>query len=237
MSRRDTIIVAVLVNTGMLAVLFMLALNNDPAEDLPVAVPRTELFVADQSEQTFAVLDEPSYALEPRDELDQVLKNYPLDASNSVPIVIEEPQKESTVVCPKPLVKEEAEAPKTSNEKGYVEVTVKRGDYLEKIARANGTTIEAIMRINKLQTERIDIGQVLKVPLPKKKVAEASKKNTPKQPEKTDGEAQYYTLKTGDNPWKVAKEFHVKFDDLLKLNDLNEEKARGLMPGDVLRVR
>lgn len=48
---------------------------------------------------------------------------------------------------------------------------------------------------------------------------------------------EWYTMKSGDNPWKVAKSHKIKFDALLKLNQLSEEKARNLKPGDQIRIR
>lgn len=50
-------------------------------------------------------------------------------------------------------------------------------------------------------------------------------------------EAKYYTVKSGDNPWSIAVKNKIKLDQLLKLNDLNEEKARRLKPGDKLRIQ
>ena len=222
MSRRDIIIAAVLVNTGLLAILFMMALHSDKPLDVESKEINEAVVVQSQPQE---ILIEASASPQPRDELDQMLKDYPLTAAVSPPIVLEETSPAARVKTPNP-----------NNERNTVEVTVKRGDYLEKIAKANGTTIEAIMKANKLSSERLDIGQVLKIPLTQK-VAEitATKKNIP-QTNATNSNTQYYTLKSGDNPWKVAKEFHVKFDDLLKLNSLDEEKAKGLKPGDVLRV-
>lgn len=222
MSRRDTIIVAVLVNTALLAVLFMLAVqieSNSIAESKPkesfeeIAVLEEK---TDEEPEQIQLSVLPAY---PRDELDQVLKNYPLQAS------IEERIESIPEAKPNP---------------NYVEVTVKRGDYLEKIAKANGTTVEMLVRLNKLSSERIDIGQVLKVPIVKMKVAEAPpapKKTVPLKPEPATIEPQFYVLKSGDNPWKVARDYKVKFDDLLKLNNLDEDKAKTLKPGDTLRVR
>ena len=113
-----------------------------------------------------------------------------------------------------------------------VEVTVKRGDALEKIARANGTTVYDIMKANKLKSDKLKIGQVLKVPVgtPKKAAPE-------KEVAVADKSIEYYTVKSGDNPWKIAKQFQIKLDDLLKLNNLNEEKARKLKEGDTIRVK
>jgi LysM repeat protein len=50
-------------------------------------------------------------------------------------------------------------------------------------------------------------------------------------------EVVYYTIKGGDNPWKIAKQYGVNVDDLLKLNGLNDERAKNLKPGDKIRVK
>jgi LysM repeat protein len=44
-------------------------------------------------------------------------------------------------------------------------------------------------------------------------------------------------MKVGENPWAIAIRHHMKLDELLRLNGLNEEKARKLKPGDRLRIR
>jgi LysM repeat protein len=153
---------------------------------------------------------EPVIKLEepPRDEIDQMLKNY---------AVIEEVKvlQEVTKVPP------------------FVEVTVKRGDSLDKISRANGTTVKAIMQANRLASPRIDVGQILKIPTSQSKETALAEPSSKQQSQ----EVEYYTLKSGDNPWKVAKQFKVRFDQLLELNGLDEDKARNLKPGDTLRVK
>ena len=47
----------------------------------------------------------------------------------------------------------------------------------------------------------------------------------------------FYTIKPGDNPWKVAKRFHLSFEKLLSLNHLDEAKARNLKVGQQIRIR
>ena len=44
-------------------------------------------------------------------------------------------------------------------------------------------------------------------------------------------------MKKGDNPWKIAKQFNVRFEDLLKMNNLDEERARNMKIGDKIRVK
>ena len=47
----------------------------------------------------------------------------------------------------------------------------------------------------------------------------------------------YYTIKPGDNPWKIAKKFHLSFEKLLQLNHLDEAKARNLKVGQQLKIK
>lgn len=249
MSRRDTIIIALLVNAGLLALLFMLAINTDDDS------------IVDQPEITQTIVDNRSSATSNRsaapiiiadttvnDEVDSFLKDL-ASGESSQPLLIDEEgyielQSENPVVVKKTTKKE---IPSTGNDH-YVEVTVKRGDALEKIARSNGTTVEAIKKANNLSTAKLSIGQVLKVPVSNKMDVVAIPKETSlitaspiketinKKPPPSI-EMQYYTIKSGDNPWKIAKQFNVKFEDLLLLNNLDEERARNLKIGDKIRVK
>lgn len=47
----------------------------------------------------------------------------------------------------------------------------------------------------------------------------------------------YYTVHEGDSAWSVALRHKMKVSDLLKLNDLDENSARKIKPGDQLRIR
>jgi len=218
MNRRDTIIVAVLINIALLGALFMLATPKEQTSELHQVEKSFPLPVEDEkSIAEEAKTPDSSQLVSGRDEIDEMLKEY---AANTL-------KTDPKALLPSQKVDNE---PATSEEE-YVNITVKRGDYLEKIARANGTTIGAIMRANNLQNVRIDVGQTLRIPIKKKK------ENPPQPSEQDVVEPTYYTMKSGDNPWKIAKQNQVKFDELLQLNDLNEAKARQLKPGDVLRVR
>lgn len=246
MSRKDTIIVALLVNAGLLALLFMLAINTEDES------------IAEHPEITNAILDRPSLppfnpqAAPPilgrnvHDEVDDFLKELAAeDATQSLMLDEEgyiELQPTALPVIAPPLNKEISLLDDTT----YVEVTVKRGDALEKIARSNGTTVDAIKKANGLATAKLSIGQVLHVPIPKKSegtFVKSSSIDTPqviKEIERkpiANSEVHYYTIKSGDNPWKIAKQFNVKFDELLKLNNLDEETARNLKIGDKVRVK
>lgn len=115
----------------------------------------------------------------------------------------------------------------------HLETSVKKGDTLEKIAKAHHTTVDEIIKLNHLPSSFLRVGQVLK--LPGEKAASAKPAPAEKAPVATGPD--YYTVKVGDNPWMIAMKHHLKVEELLKLNGLNEEKARKLKPGDRLRIK
>jgi peptidoglycan DL-endopeptidase LytF len=250
MNRKDTIIIAVLINAGLLAILFMLAINTD--EDKISDQPEISKTISEAQVATTPFQDIPLQIASSEhadiDEVDNFLRDLAAGDHSQTALVDEEGAVDldsDTRVSAKP--KEEV---KTSSESRLVEITVKRGDALEKIARSNGTTVEAIKKANNLSSTKLIVGQVLKVPLtdragspPPPTVLRPSERTVsnitrPAAPLSTTTiEPQYYTVKSGDNPWKIAKQFQVKFEDLLKLNGLDEEKARNLKVGDKIRVR
>ncbi len=210
MSRRDTILVAVLINAGLLALLFMIAINPeeervfDTFEQAPVMA---EAPAAKEKIEIEPAINFAKSAVE--DEIDKALLDFAGKATFDPP---KQPQLKK------------ADEPQMT-------ITVKRGDMLERIARANGTTVQKLKQLNHLQDEKLEVGQVLRVPAHKEEVA----LETPKKGSVDEAE-EFYTIKNGDNPWKIAKQFNVRFDELLNLNHLDEEKARKLKAGDKIRV-
>lgn len=224
MSRKDTILIAVLVNAGLLAILFITAIVYDTDTILEETESHPQLaqaYIETPQSMEISSLGT-SGANSPGDEVDNFLKYYSTHTSSA-----------SDEEHPIDITGKEIESPQEipGINQNTVNVTVKRGDSLEKIARANGTTINAIKKANNLQNERLNIGQVLKIPLIK------DKKIEPKLIEKELEDPQYYVVKSGDSPWKIAKQFNVKYEDILRLNNLDEEKARNLKIGDRIRVK
>jgi len=80
------------------------------------------------------------------------------------------------------------------------------------------------------------IGQVLKIP---PKTAIISTASSPASPPSQSAAStpKHYIVKNGDNPWTIAVKNHMKVEDLLKLNNLDQEKARKLKPGDKLIIQ
>ena len=223
-SRRDTIIIAVLINVGLLAILFITAIHEEGYEEVAAIEATLPQRVAPVTSQPEVItLNEP---IIPVDEVDHAINAYA-----GTPTTIQEPVGEPIAL---PRAEPVATAP-AETEKEAVEITVKSGDSLDKIAKANKTSIDEIRKINNLTSDKLKIGQLLKVPVSKavkKPVAVATVK---KEPQPTD--AVYYTLKSGDSPWKVAKQFKVDYEEVLKLNGLSEDKARNLKIGDQIRIK
>ena len=230
MNRKQTILVAVLVNAGLLAVILVGALTTEEE----VAIQPTMMGDATPSLQK---LEENPLFNAPA-EAPLVLQAAPEQSVQEVPVQLPLQQPEPLVHKLPPLVPEEtpvAAAPAAPNETAFLEVVVKKGDNLEKIAKMHHTTVDEIIRYNHLPSSFLRIGQKLKIP---KKMAIASQPQASSLEKKPAATAPgYYTVKVGDNPWTIAMKHHMKVDELLRLNALNEEKARKLKPGDRLRVR
>jgi peptidoglycan endopeptidase LytF len=255
MSRKDTIIVAVLVNAGLLIVLFASALkSNGPSStalEQEFAQAPQPLHHAPSVAATKETSTLPSL---PGNEVDQVFQYVaqPANASTtpsvasktaSLPSVADLPTVQPvppvssfasdfkmTPPAEKPLI---SIVEKPTHQ--HIEHKVKKGDVLEKIARHHQCSVDQLMKLNHLTTSNLWIGQVLKVPV-KAGVAEQPVVTTTSA--STDPSSiKYYTVKNGDNPWTIAVKNHMKVEELLKLNQLDEEKARRLKPGDQLKIR
>ncbi len=250
MKRRDLIIVAVLVNAGLLIVLCVSALKSDGAHEEVSSAPTMPLPSAhelgigkDKSASTLG------------DEVDQVLSQYASNPSGQISVQPITPSSGPSAISIAPIpsfaddlkaitmpdinaAHVEHAAPAAASE-----VKVKKGDMLEKIARRHQVSVNELMRANNLTSTNLKIGQTLKIPEKKGAVSLAPKSeptsfaSTPASLPVKEASPEYYTVKNGDNPWTIAMKNHMKLEDLLKLNELDQEKAKRLKPGDQLRIR
>jgi len=259
MSRRDTIIVAVLINAGLLIVLFASALKSGaPSQDMASASPYAN---AHQTELTYQKESRASSG----DEVDQVLSQFSQAASVQSPVAASASQTNAiaapiaqpvapaapvqnnfaedlqAIASPQPQAPSAAPAPTSvivsAPQSQITEIKVKKGDVLEKIARQHNTTVSEIMKCNQLATTNLRIGQTLKIPSGSVKKTTAPSVAAPSTSQPVEAVTKLYTIKNGDNPWTIAVKHHMKVEDLLKLNNLDQEKARRLKPGDQIRVR
>lgn len=88
--------------------------------------------------------------------------------------------------------------------------TVKKGDTLWDIANKYNTSVSELKNLNNLNTNILQIGQILKIP---------NKKT--------------YVVKKGDSLWKIAKENNTTISELIKNNNL---KTSTLQIGQVLII-
>ncbi len=224
MNRKNTILVSVLINAGLLAVLFVVALTSQDE-----GIPSSE--IASDVVRPLPKFDDKIGSVEALP-----LRTVPVDPATTVEIPLPAPEEVAVHKLP-PQVLENIPPPAppiVSPFASCIEVIVKKGDSLEKIAKANQTSVDEIIKANHLSNTFLKIGQVLKIPT-ERTLATAPKLAETKRP--VEGGPEYYTMKVGDNTWAIAMKHHMKVDELLRLNGLNEEKARKLKPGDRLRIR
>lgn len=237
MSRRDTIIIAVLVNAALLMILFATAMRSDHSKNKPTE--NAQLAANKVEEQIpLANLTEQSSS---EDLLNEFISSVPtlaeegqetvLNLEDSAMAFVPAPTEVVEASTPSVAAVEEVKINKPKMEDQFANVTVKKGDFLEKIAKANHTTVSAIMKANNLSSTQLKIGQVLKVP------QSESKKSGQKSSSSVSSEAEYYIVKEGDNPWLIASRNKINLDELLRINGLDEQKAKRLRPGDKLKIR
>jgi peptidoglycan endopeptidase LytF len=251
MTRKDTIIIAVLVNAGLLAILFAAAWHGDEdkvSDQAIVSQAMSEVQKSPAQPQealaaTAASAAAPAAAPTPKDEIDLVLQRYAAaQQSQAGGAATMEVQPTTTVVTPASTTVVSAATP-AAEQGSTFDVTVKRGDVLTKIARANNTTVEKIMKANGLANHNLKIGQVLKIPKGdaagslSAPIAAAQKAAAATSKEIALADVRYYTVQAGDTPWGIAKKNSVKLDELLRMNNINDEKARNLKVGEKLRVK
>lgn len=241
-SRRDTVIIAMLVNMALLFVLFASSVKSETSVDARPHVEKKEE-PSRQENKTFQTVPQivsPPRQLtaSPADEIDEILQQYMRKQEQQPKAVSVKqliPQKAATPIEKKQVEKAPLQKviPAQTEPKKATEVKIQQGDSLAKIAKANGVTVEGILEYNQLSNSKLRIGQVVKIP----PVSIKAKKPPVPEPVVSEAVPQYYILKSGDNPWTLARKFHLKFEDLLKLNNLDEEKARNLKVGQKIRIR
>lgn len=106
-------------------------------------------------------------------------------------------------------------------------ITIKPGQTLYSLAKANHTTINALTATNHIKNINLIIaGHQLDIP-EQKTAPKVHKVATPKT-------TQTYTVQAGDNLWKIANNHGLILSDLLKLNNLHMDAI--IYPGQVLQL-
>ncbi len=234
MNRRDTVIIAVLLNAGLLIVLFATSVKTNKVQESTPAVQM--LAVSSRNEVKKPSPVTPPLVAAQADEVNQLVGQYVTPEIKETP-----PPNFSADLYPLgeplPLVKPSEKPPckplkpsdLTSKAASFEEVKIKKGDALDKIAKKHHVTTEEIIAINHLPSTQLKIGQILKIPLKETAI------NYPFKPHREENK--YHVIKAGDSPWSIAIEHKMKLDELLKINNLSEEKAKRLKPGERLRIQ
>lgn len=209
MSRRDTIIIAVLINACLLVILFATSITKkeDKGFTSSFEAPITPSSPSIQFNDVERSLVKETKTIE---------ESYPLHS----PLITQVPVKPVEM----PVIPVEQKP--IQNEIQHTEVTVKSGDYLDKIGRENNVTVSEIMSYNSLKSTQLRIGQVLRIPL-----------KDPKDGLQGRKQVKQYIVKSGDTPWGIANANDMQLEELLKLNHLDKESSRHLKPGDTLYIR
>lgn len=156
MSRKNTILIAVIINIGLLGMLFFTA-TKQQEKDLPINP--SDFLVEEKLEM--------ENSLE-RDEMYTFMK----EASEENPIVHKLPE-----IIPQ---KKEPLAQVKPQESSF-EICIKKGDSLEKIAKTYKVAVDDIVQCNNLKTTIIRIGQVLQIPSPNPAAVKIKRQETQRE--------------------------------------------------------
>jgi membrane-bound lytic murein transglycosylase D len=104
---------------------------------------------------------------------------------------------------------------------------VKRGDTLLGIAKKHSTTVSKLKELNKLDSAKVVIGQVLIVSGRQKAEKNEQEDEAPIEPSRN------YKVKRGDNLWSISKKSGASVQELKRLNKL---KSNSLREGQSLRL-
>lgn len=112
---------------------------------------------------------------------------------------------------------------------------VKSGDTLGALAKRYGTSVAAIQSANNLKSTHLRVGQSLSIPgqapLNSPYAIQAEQAITQRNAKNT---AAYYTVKSGDSFWTIAKKHNTSVSKLLQWNSLTSNTK--LKPGQQLLV-
>jgi len=207
MKAKDVAFISVLINMALLIMLFFSALQPKS-----VAKKEEQLVVnAKKEEKVNESLKEKNFAT--LNQVDSLLNKF-----------MEEEVKKQEIVPP--LSEKERGNVSSILSDHFQEYIVKKGDSLEKIARNHHVSIYELMKKNRLlESDKIHVGQILYLP------------NTTEKSVKEVSAPEFYVVRPGDNPWTIAMKYGIKVEDLMKLNRLNDVKAKQLRPGDKLQIR
>jgi len=141
----------------------------------------------------------------------------------------------------KPAKKEEppeSQPAKKKEQPAATHYVVQKGDTLEKIALKHGTTIPALMKLNKMKKgDLIEAGRRIRVAAGPESEAQAAADEKQVKPEakpKKKAKGAGYVVKKGDTMEKIAAAHNTTLASLLKLNNMKMNEP--LLAGKTIKV-
>jgi len=114
---------------------------------------------------------------------------------------------------------------------------VKSGESLVVIAMKFHCTVEQLKKWNNLSSDKVIIGQKIKINPSSKQETSGTKPDTNKTSKSIQSgttKITMYTIQPGDNLWEIADKFDVTVSQLKALNKINN--ANRLKPGQKIRI-
>lgn len=146
------------------------------------------------------------------------------------------------VIVPVPLDRGQSVSSSSRKKSEYTSrnsiYSVRRGDTMWDIARAFGTTVDALRRINYIQRgSRIYVGQKLKLPSSAKQKPKSSTStyaSNTKSQKSSSSSTKSYKVRSGDTIWDIARKYGTTTAKIRSLNGLG--RSSRIYPGQILKV-
>lgn len=107
---------------------------------------------------------------------------------------------------------------KPQDEIQWQQYSVRAGDTLGSIANRNHVTVKVLKEINRLRNDHLRIGQVLSIPRPADIAPTSEALHAVARSEATPTR---YQVRSGDNPWSIARAHKLSVRDLQRWNNLS----------------
>ncbi len=114
----------------------------------------------------------------------------------------------------------------SSNDGEWVIHTVRTGESLWILSNQYGVSIDNLMELNNLSSDKIYVGQQLRI-----KSMPANQIDHMDEPKPT---VTYHQVVAGDTPWLISLKYNVSLDQLLAVNGLNQSSI--IYPGQTLKI-